>query len=120
MIRKYFKKRINSFRYAVKGIATTFKEPNFKIQIIISIAVVIAGLILKINRIEWLIVILCIGLVLAAETLNTTIEEIVDFISPERNIKAGVVKDLAAGMVLIISIASLIAGLIIFLPKIIN
>lgn len=120
MIKEYLKKRTNSFIYAFKGIATAFKEPNFKIHLIACITVIIAGFVFNISNIEWSIVIVCIGLVFAAEILNTAIEEIVDYISPERNIKAGIIKDLAAAMVLIISIASLIVGLIIFLPKIIN
>ncbi len=78
------------------------------------------GFLLKINTFEWLIVIVVISLVLAAETFNTAIEYLVDMVSPEENKTAGKIKDIAAGAVLITAIGALITGIIIFLPKIIE
>jgi len=68
---------------------------------------------------EWAILILCCGVVIAAEMFNTAFEALVDMISPEWNSKAGLVKDISAGAVLILAITSVVIGLIIFLPKII-
>ena len=65
-------------------------------------------------------IIIVIGLVISAEIFNTSIEELVNLVSPQKNEKAGIIKDLAAAAVLILAITALITGLIIFLPKIIS
>lgn len=109
-----------SFGYAFKGIDDVIKhEPNMKIHVVVAILVVIMAFILKVSIIEWIILVLLIGAVLAAETINTTIENLVDMYTKEYNEKAKVVKDTAAGTVLILAITSAIIGLIIFIPKII-
>ena len=114
------KSRIRSFKYAINGIAHTFKhEKNIWIQSACAIAIIIVGFIFKINRIEWIAIVFCIGVVLACEIINTAIESIVDFISPEYHKKAGLIKDLAAGAVLIVSIMSVVVAAIIFIPKLI-
>lgn len=109
-----------SFGYAFKGIDDVIKnEPNMKIHVVVAILVVIMAFILKVSIIEWIILVLLIGAVLAAETINTTIEGLVDMYTKEYDEKAKVVKDTAAGTVLILAITSAIIGLIIFIPKII-
>jgi diacylglycerol kinase len=69
---------------------------------------------------EWVMVILTIGIVLAAEAFNTAIEQIANFIQPDQDKRIEYIKDMAAGGVLITAIAAFIVGLIIFLPKFIN
>lgn len=109
-----------SFGYAFKGIDDVIKhEPNMKIHVVVAILVVIMAFIFKVSIIEWIILVLLIGSVLAAETINTTIENLVDMYTKEYDEKAKVVKDTAAGTVLILAITSAIIGLIIFIPKII-
>ena len=109
-----------SFGYAFKGIDDVIKhEPNMKIHVVVAILVVIMAFILKVNIIEWIILVLLIGSVLAAETINTTIENLVDMYTKEYDENAKIVKDTAAGTVLILAITSAIIGLIIFIPKII-
>lgn len=109
-----------SFGYAFKGIDDVIKhEPNMKIHVVVAILVVIMAFILKVSIIEWIILVLLIGAVLAAETINTTIENLVDMYTKEYDEKAKNVKDTAAGTVLILAITSAIIGLIIFIPKII-
>ena len=109
-----------SFGYAFKGIDDVIKhEPNMKIHVVVAILVVIMAFILKVSIIEWIILVLLIGAVLAAETINTTIEILVDMYTKEYDEKAKIVKDTAAGTVLILAITSAIIGLIIFIPKII-
>lgn len=109
-----------SFGYAIKGIDDVIKhEPNMKIHVVVAILVVIMAFILKVSIIEWIILVLLIGAVLAAETINTTIENLVDMYTKEYDEKAKIVKDTAAGTVLILAITSAIIGLIIFIPKII-
>lgn len=109
-----------SFGYAFKGIDDVIEhEPNMKIHVVVAILVVIMAFILKVSIIEWIILVLLIGAVLAAETINTTIENLVDMYTKEYDEKAKNVKDTAAGTVLILAITSAIIGLIIFIPKII-
>ena len=114
----FFKERIKSIGYAVRGayllIAT---EASIKVQLVIAIIMAFAGLYLQISPTEWLIQILAIGLVMSIEGINTAIEAIADFIHPEKHEKIGYIKDIAAGAVFIASIAAVIAGLIIYLPK---
>ncbi len=83
---------------------------------IAAMAVIIAGIVLGITRTEWIMVVMCIGTVIAAELFNTAIEKLVDLVSPERHPVAGRVKDIAAGAVLICAVAAAIIGLIIFIP----
>jgi undecaprenol kinase len=66
-----------------------------------------------------LAVVFAIGIVIVAEMLNTAIEKLTDMVSPEINPKAKVVKDLAAGSVLMASITAAVIGLIVFLPKVV-
>ena len=107
---------ITSFKYAFQGVFSAIKtERNLKIHISIMILVIIAGIFLKISKMEWIICIILFGLVM----LNSAIETVVDIAMPEINPKAKFAKDVAAGAVLIFAISSAIIGLIIFIPKII-
>ena len=115
------KKLINSFKYAIEGIISSFKtERNMKIHIFIMILVIIAGIILKISALDWIILVIMFAVVISAELFNTTFETVVDMITKERNEKAKLAKDIAAGAVLVLAIGSIIVGLIIFIPKILN
>jgi len=115
------KKEINSFKCAFRGIFYALKnETHLKIHSIIALLVCVLGFILKISAGEWLACLLCFAMVFSVEILNTAIEKIVDFISPEQNEHAGRIKDISAGAVFICAIISVIIGIIIFLPKIIG
>ena len=104
--------------YALNGIKLLFAgQNNIKIQGVIGILVCLVGWIVTLSTLEWMIVLFCIGWVLSAESFNTAIEYVVDFISPDYHIKAGQIKDISAGGVLIIYIISSVIGLIIFIPK---
>ena len=112
------KKLINSFRYAIEGFISSFKtERNMKIHILAMIIVIILGLYFKISMIEWCIITIAIALVIGAELFNTTIETVVDMISPEKNPQAKLAKDISAAAVLAIAIGAAIIGVIIFIPK---
>ena len=114
------KKLINSFKYALQGFASSFRtERNMKIHVVATILVIILGIYLKLNLIEWSIITIAIVIVISAELFNTAIETIVDMVSPQKNEKAKLAKDISAGAVLILAIGSAIVGFIIFLPKII-
>jgi len=110
------KKFLNSFKYAFNGIKHCFRsENNFKVHTLAAIVVVVLGAWSKLSRWEWCILVFCIGLVLCCEIFNTAIEKLVDLVSPSYNDKAGKVKDIAAGAVLVAAIVSFIIGSIIFI-----
>lgn len=111
----------NSFKYAFEGVKLTFKnEPNFRIQLVLALLSTFWGIFLNITQVEWLILITIIFVVLLLELINSSIEALVDLISPEKNEKAKIAKDTAAGAVLVASILSLVIGIVLFLPKIIT
>lgn len=111
------RKRIKSFVYAFQGIGSFLKkEHNAWIHCIAIVLVTVAGFHFQITRMEWCVVLLCFGLVLAAEAFNTAIERLVNLVSPDFHPIAGDVKDVAAGAVLICAIVAAIIGCIIFLP----
>jgi diacylglycerol kinase len=107
-----------SFGFAFRGIARVLKEQNFRIQLLAALISILLGFILKISCAEWVCITLCIGFVLCLEMVNTAIESTIDLLHPDWNEKAGTIKDISAGAVLIASITSAIVGGIIFIPKI--
>ena len=110
-------KRLKSFTYARKGVCSFLsKEHNAWIHCAAIIAVTIAGIRFEITRTEWLVILLCFAMVLAAEAFNTAIERLVNLVSPDYHPIAGGVKDIAAGAVLICAIFAALIGLIIFVP----
>ncbi|MFW5701026.1 MAG: diacylglycerol kinase [Cyclobacteriaceae bacterium] len=120
-MRNNFIKRIKSFFYAYRGFVFAFRtQANFRIQVFVAFLVMILGWFFDISIVEWTIIFLSIGVVISAELFNTAIEKILDFISPEYNEQAGMMKDIAAGAVLFSAIIAGVIGLIIFLPRIIS
>ena len=114
-------KRLVGFRYAFNGIRLLLRnEPNALLHLIICICTIIAGFVLNISSMEWVVVVIVCGCVFAAEALNTAIERLADVVSPEYNEAIKKVKDLSAGGVLFMAIAAVVTGVIIFLPKLIE
>ena len=111
--------RLKSVGYAFKGALLLLKtEASIKIQFVIAIVVTIGGIYYDISLTEWMIQLLCIGLVMSIEGVNTAIEAIADFIHPEHHKKIGFIKDISAGAVFIAAVFASIVGLIIYIPKI--
>lgn len=104
---------INGFKFI------NINEDNFKREIFLGIIALLISYILKISKLEFIIIIIMIGLVLTCEVINTAIERLVDLVSPSYNKLAGEVKDVMAFSVFLMCIISLIVGVIIFVPKII-
>ncbi len=106
-----------SFKNAFRGIFSGIKkERNMLIHVIAMLTVIICGLLFEIKVYEWLVCVLLFALVIGCELINTAIENTVDICSPEYNELAKIAKDTSAGAVLIFAIASVICGLIIFIP----
>ena len=108
-----------SFKYAFTGIFTAVKnERNMRIHLVAMILVIVFGFIFVLFVYEWIICIILFGGVLAGEMVNTAIENAVDMVSMEKNEKAKIAKDVAAGAELVWAICSAIVGALIFIPKI--
>lgn len=108
---------VETFGHAFRGIGWLLRsQVNARIHAAATVAVIIAGLCARLSRLEWCAVIAAIGLVWAAEGLNTALEAVVDLVSPEWHPLAGRAKDLAAGAVLCAAIVAAVIGLLIFGP----
>lgn len=111
--------RVKSFGYAYNGFRIFIKEEfNARIHLFVTIAVIVTGFVVKLERHEWVAVLFAIGLVLATEIINTAIENLADIISPEKNEKIKRIKDLSAAAVLLSALIACIIGALVFLPKI--
>lgn len=114
----FVKGRIRSLKFALKGaylLLTT--EHSIMVQFSAGIVVVILGFIKHISATEWMIQLLAIGMVLVAESLNTGIEKLSDFVHPDYHKKIGFIKDISAGAATFAAIIAFIIGLIIYIPK---
>lgn len=115
------KKRMLNFKYAFNGLKILIKEEhNAQIHIAATVLVIIAGLVLKISSTEWIAIIFAVGLVFAAEILNTSIENLADFVSPAKHNQIKRAKDLAAAGVFVCAVSAILIALFIFLPKILS
>ncbi len=115
-MRKLFK----SFTYAFGGIKICFtSQTNFKIHLLAVIIVIAIGFAVNITVREWLIIIFCMALVVIMEMINTAIEKLCDIVYKDIHPAIKMVKDIAAGAVLVAASCSLIIGGIIFIPKVI-
>jgi diacylglycerol kinase len=114
-----FKKRSKSFSHAWRGINYMFKtEHNARVHLAAIIIATILGTWLRIEPVEWVAIAIVIGFVLVTELLNSAIEKLADMVEPEWNKKIGIIKDYSAGAVLVAAVVSVVAGGVIFLPKI--
>jgi diacylglycerol kinase len=112
---------ITTFQHAFSGLGFVIRtQSNTRVHILATIAVGIAGLLLQIEKHDWLILILTISMVWMAECFNTALEQIVDLVSPDIHPMAGQAKDIAAAAVLVTAIAALIVGFLVFLPPLLD
>ena len=115
------KRRLRSFKHAFSGLrALLIYEHNSRIHLAAAILVIIMGFILHISLIEWCILVGIIAFVVVVEVINSAIEGLSDFVSPDISPAIKMVKDYCAAAVLIASIAAVIIGIIIFLPKLLS
>ena len=118
---KGIKKFLFSFTYAIKGLKYAYRnEQNLAFDVGVSLLVVIAGFLFKVSVSEWALLALTIGMVISLELINTAIEAAVDLVTEDYHPLAKVAKDTSAAAVFICAIASVVVGLIIFLPKVID
>lgn len=106
---------IRSFGYAIEGFRTAVAtERNIKVQLLVGVLAIVAGVVLRIDTLSWVLVLLCIGLVLFAELVNTSIEAIVDLATQDLHPLAKRAKDIAAASVFTLSITAAVVGIIVF------
>ncbi len=106
---------LESFYFAFRGFIQALKgERNFKIQFLAAVIAVALGFALKISRGDWVFILILMALVLSLELINSSFERTLNVIHPADHPGIKLAKDFLAGGVLIASVISLIAGLIIF------
>jgi diacylglycerol kinase (ATP) len=109
--------RARSFGFAFAGLKhMVATQHNFKIHLVVALIVIISGFALGLSNQDWRWLIMAMGLVLAAETLNTAIELVCDTASPDFHPLIQKSKDVAAGAVLITALAAAVTGVLTFLP----
>ena len=115
------KKRLQSFRYAFAGLGVLFREEhNSWIHAIAAVLAVVAGFVFRIRPWEWVAIVIVIGMVFAAEIINSSLERTADFVKAERDDRKRDIKDLGAAAVLVCAMSAAIVGIMVFLPKIMN
>jgi diacylglycerol kinase len=113
-------KFIKSISFAINGLKICFQtQTNFKIELFIAAITILLSINFHISFMEWLFVSICIMGVLTLELLNTAIETLCNMVTKNFHPGIKMVKDVSAAAVLVVSVASLVIGLFIFIPKII-
>ncbi|HIY78873.1 MAG TPA: diacylglycerol kinase family protein [Candidatus Olsenella excrementavium] len=109
-----------SFLFAIQGFRTAIAtERNIKVMLAVGACAIVAGLALQLDLLSWAIVLLCCGVVIMAELMNTAVETVVDLVSPEFHPLAGRAKDIAAAAVWVLSVIVAIVGVLVFANAII-
>lgn len=111
--------RLKSFKYAIDGLVTLFKEEtNAKIHLVATVLVIIVGIYLKVSLRDWIALTFCIAFVVSMELINTAVERLADVVSPAWHPLVKKAKDIAAGAVLVAALSAVVVGLLVFLPRI--
>ena len=112
------KRRLLAFKYALEGIAYALRyHPSIFIQLLCGFAAVALGFAVGLSRVEWMILSLTVGAVLAAELLNTAVEVTLDHMTKDHHMRVKHAKDVAAGAVFVISCIAVVVGLLLFIPR---
>ena len=116
-----FKRFYKSFSYSIQGLKYAYKyEQSMLIHVIATIAVIAANIFFHVTGMEWLISLMAIGMVLAAELINTAIEAVVDMVTLEIHPLAKIAKDCGSAATFVLAIMAAAIGFVIYLPYIIN
>ncbi len=114
-----FNRSRKSFIYASRGIKTVWKEEqNFRFHSVMAVLVLTLAVILKVERVEFIILFLVISSVLTLELINTMFERLIDILKPRIHDYSKVIKNISSGIVFLVAMMSVIVGIIIFYPYI--
>ncbi len=117
-MRELIRKHNISFRNAFSGIKWAFTtQPNFRIHLLLTFIVIIAGILINLSAVDWVIIIFTIFWALAAEMINTAIESVCDLVTRDWRQEVKIAKDVSAGMMLTVAIGSVFVAIFIFIPK---
>ncbi len=117
---RFIEGRIKSFRYTFRGAFLLLKtEHSIMVQATICAVFVLIGFWIGLSRVEWIMQLFAIGLILTAESLNTAIEKLCDFVHPDYHEKIGFIKDISSGAMTFAVVASLLISLLIYYPYIV-
>jgi diacylglycerol kinase len=112
---------LDRFKYAFEGLFLVFKrDKNVKFHFLIFLLTIFFSFFFNISKIEFIIVLICSGIVITLEIINSVIEKISDYVQKEFDLKIKEIKDMSASFVLVFSIFTFVIGLVIFLPKVIK
>jgi len=115
------RKLSDSFRNAFRGLGQAFvRERNMRIHTAAAVLCIMLGVVCRLDPVSWAVLFIAIGLVVVAELFNTAIEKFMDMITTEYSPKAGTVKDIAAGAVLVAAIVAVILGILVFAPPLLR
>ena len=111
----------HSFGFAIQGFLTALRtKRNIRVMLGGGVFALVMGFILQLDLLSWAIVLICCGMVIAGELMNTALETVVDLVSPEFHPLAGRAKDIAAAAVWTLSIVAAIVGIFVFINAVIN
>ena len=107
--------------YALGGVKYFFsRNRNAKFQVVMGVTAIVLGITVSLPSFQWLLVLFCIGLVISLEMINSAIEKYCDLVTTDFHPRIKMIKDVAAGAVLVASLMSLVIGLIIFIPALVE
>lgn len=110
---------VQSCKYAVAGILYCLRsQRNIKIQAGAACLALAAAWHFQLSPVEWMLLVLTIAVVMAAEMINTALETVVDLVSPDYNLLAKIAKDAAAGAVLVMAVMSVVVGYLLFFHRV--
>ena len=110
-----------SVGHAWRGLGQVLvRERNARIHLLAAILVIGVGVLLQITSTDLAAITFAIILVFVAEILNTAIEKTLDLVEPGHNPEVGLVKDMAAGGVLVAAVGALVIGVVVFWPYVIG
>lgn len=116
-----FGRFLRSWSYSMDGLIYAYKyEQSMLIHVVVTIAVIAANIILKVSGMHWLITMMAIGMVLAAELINTAIEAVVDMVTLEIHPLAKIAKDCGSAATFVLSVMAAAIGLVVYIPYLIE
>jgi diacylglycerol kinase len=117
----FIKSRWASIKIAFEGLLFVFRtQKNAWIHLSITVLVLVVGVLVDLSRLEWIAIVITLGMVWAAETFNTAMEVLIDFVSPEQRPAAKTCKDISAAGVLIAALMSILVGGLVFGPRLLE
>jgi diacylglycerol kinase (ATP) len=109
------RRTLYSFRHAGRGFAWAFSsQANVRVHLVAAAVVLVAALLLRFSSIEFVGLVLCFAIVIAAELFNTALEVLIDYAWPEHHPMIGRAKDVAAAAVLVAAVGAAVVGVLLF------